>query len=260
MSLRIISAHGTGIKALGDASNYLAMFGISPDYPFFQKTSLEDYLDRYFEGKHLAEYLDWTTQRFKETIVYLAPSLLSYNLASFEGKNDLESTTICNSVGEILEAKCLEVISDFKGVRFNRIPNNSNEELEKIIGHTREFSKLNADFMKDCWDLTMSACRNRLRMVKRIFGQERYEVAKQTTVRYSIDDIAVELYLHKTMNVVSVSKYEIPKPLKHLLYGEYQLLEEMIGVDHDRIGHIQVSLPQERIYDSWYDNNYEKVG
>jgi len=261
-SMRVISIFGKGINALEYPGKCNGIIGLSIDYPFFQEINLYKYLEKYFESKELKNYIKWSLKIFDKIIIYTSDWLLHYNLMAFEGLNKKKALKTAKIMGDFIEDKCNKIISAFKTQRvqlFRWSAKNENKKLNKTIKKIRSFSFHNNQFNYHCLELTLTATHNKLKIVKKKYGNNYYKKALGIAQKYAVDDIALLVYLYKYHHCISISKYEPPKPVKYFIYGFYPRLYKLIKLKPNEIGHIQVITENCKARDSWYDDKYEKL-
>ena len=258
--IRVISAFGRGIDALNN-KRLEGFLGISADYPFFQEINLYEYLEKYFESKKLEDYIGWSLNAFDSLSLYTSDWLLHYNLMAFEDMNREVALDISYKISNFIESKCDEVISSFPmgKVKFFRLDISEDKNLNKTIKSVRNYSCQDNRFSQHCLELASTATHNKLKTIKEKYGKEQYKKAVSTAHKYAIDDIALLLHLYKNYAPISISKYEPPKPIKNFLYSNYPQLSTALDLKPEEIGHVQVSVENDKIHDVWYDDRQEKL-
>lgn len=258
MEAKIISAYRKGINALAKPKSSNGFFGISASYPFFSNEDLESYCEKYYSHKKIDEFIKFGVNNFDKFLVILVDYLLHYNIMAFNNLNNKEALKIAKKIGDILEKRIKKTLLKYKNkIIFLRWENiKKDKEFNYILKTIRTFAKENKEFKKECIELTISATWNKLRIVKKKYGNKRYKKILSIAKDYSLDDIALCLYLYHNFPV-EISKYEPPRIIKKIYNGLFPNLNRKLRFFN--IGHIQLSFDDSPVHLDYYDDEWEDV-
>jgi len=256
METKIISTYRKGVSVLINPKNCGGFFGISASYPFFSNKDLKSYCEKYYHHKKIDEFIKFGTNHFDKFLVVLVDYLLHYNLIAFNNFDTKKALITARKVGDILEKKIKKTLLKYKNkIIFLRWENiKKDKEFNYILKTIRTFAKENKEFKKECMRLTISATWNKLRIIKNKYGNKKYKKILSVAKDYSLDDIALCLYLYHNFPI-EISKYEPPRIIKKIYNGLFPNLNKKLRFSD--MGHIQLSFDDGPAYLDYYDDEWE---
>lgn len=254
----IISAFRLGISALTESNHYNGFYGISASYPFFSNEPLEEYCKKYYNHKCVDEFIEFGAHNFNSFLVVLVDYLLHYNLMAFSDMNSNQAKNTAEKVGDILEKRIQETINKHGDeIIFSRWKNiEKDQDFKNILEIIKNYMYKNPKFNKECTDLTISGTWNKLKTIRSKHGIRKYKQALSIAKNYSLEDIALDLYLFKDFPI-EISKYEPPSIIKNIYNGLFPGLEEKLELS--LMGHIQLSFNKDPVYSDLYDDEWVDI-